>query len=453
MIDASETRYAKTVDGVHIAYRVLGEGPELLVPPDGPIPIDAIPDEPHFDGFVRRLSRFSRVILFDPRGTGMSDPVTFGDPPTLEHWVDDALAVLDTVGSGRAAVLGMTEGGFTASLLAATHPDRVSKLVLVNATPGVASAAGANHRLAERRLADLSSRIEHNWPGDAADVDNAIAVFAPGMIGNDAYRAWLTRAVRRSLSPAAASAVFNVLFRSDIGNVVSSVRVPTLVLHRSDNRYFPIAHGRFLAEAIPDARFVEVPGADHVPYLGDTEPILAAIEEFVTGGRRRADLERVLATVLFVDMVASTERSAELGDQQWRELLNTYRLVVREQLREFRGREINTRGDDFLVAFDGPARAIRCALAICDAAAELGVEVRAGLHTGEIELMGDDIGGIAVHIGARVAALAQPGRVLVTRTVVDLVAGSGIEFTEDEEHDLKGVPGSWHLCEVNPRQR
>jgi class 3 adenylate cyclase/pimeloyl-ACP methyl ester carboxylesterase len=448
MTGLSETRYANTGDGVHIAYRVMGEGPDLLVPPDGPIPIDAIPDEPHFDRFLRHLARFSRVILFDRRGMGLSDPVTPANPPTLENWVDDAMSVLDAVGSVRAGLLGMAEGGFTAVMLAATHPDRVSGLVLVNATPGLASAAVTNHGAAARLVADLSASIDRNW-GDASLLDRAIAGFAPSMIGNDAYRAWLGRATPRSMSPAAARAVFDVLFRSDIADVAPSVQVPTLVLHRSNNRYYPPDNGRFLASAIPDARYVEVPGADHVPYLGDTEPILIEIEEFLTGSHQRTDSERVLATVLFVDMVASTERAVEVGDRAWRDLLDRYRYVVRERLHAFYGREINTRGDDFLVTFDGPARAIRCALALCDAAESLGVEVRVGIHTGEIEMMGDDIGGIAVHIGARVAALARPGAVLVSRTVVDLVAGSGITFAEGEEHELKGVPGAWRLFQVS----
>jgi class 3 adenylate cyclase len=251
------------------------------------------------------------------------------------------------------------------------------------------------------------------------------------------------------MSPAAARAVFDVLFQSDIADVAPSVRVPTLVLHRSDNRFFPPENGRFLASAIPDARYVEVPGADHVPYLGDTEPILAEIEEFLTGSRHRRDPERVLATVLFVDMVGSTERAVEVGDRAWHDLLDRFRYTVRERLHAFHGREINTRGDDFLVTFDGPARAIRCAMALRDAAENLGVEVRVGIHTGEVEVMGDDIGGIAVHIGARVAALALPGAVLVSRTVVDLVAGSGITFTDGEEHELKGVPGTWRLFQVS----
>jgi class 3 adenylate cyclase len=449
MTEMSETRYANTLDGVHVAYRVMGEGPDLLVPPDGPIPIDAVPDEPHFDRFVRRLARFSRVILFDRRGMGLSDPVTSANPPTLENWVVDALGVLDAVGSERAGLLGMAEGGFTAVMLAAAHPDRVSGLVLVNATPGLASSAVTNHGLAERLVADLSASIDRNWGGDERLHDEAIAAFAPSMVGDHAYRAWLRRADQRSMSPAAARAVFDVLFRSDIADVAPSVRVPTLVLHRSDNCFYPPENGRFLANAIPDARYVEVPGADHVPYLGDTEPMLAEIEEFLTGGHQRTDTDRILATVLFIDMVASTERAVEVGDKAWRDLLDRYRYVVRERLHAFHGREINTRGDDFLVTFDGPARAIRCALALCDAAEDLGVQVRAGLHTGEIEVMGDDIGGIAVHIGARVAALARPGAVVVSRTVVDLVAGSGITFAEGEEHELKGVPGTWRLFEVS----
>jgi pimeloyl-ACP methyl ester carboxylesterase len=375
------TRYARSGE-VHIAYHVTGDGPlDLLLVPDGMIPIEAIPEEPSFDRFVRRLGRFSQVIRFDRRGMGLSDPVTPSNPPTLEQWMGDAEAVLDAVGSERAALLGMAEGGFVVSLLAATRPQRVSSLVLIHGTPGFTAEPVAGG-LAADTLERLGGSVEETW----GDVAWGIPLFAPSAIDDQRYRDWLQRAIRHSLSPAMARAVFDVMFRSDIRDVLPAIRVPTLIIHRRGNRYVGPEHGRYLAEHIPGARYIEVEGEDHVPYLGDQEPILAAIEEFLTGGRQPPEADRILATVLFTDIVGSTEKAAQLGDGRWRELLLAHNELVRRELERFQGREIDTAGDGFFAAFDGPARAVRCACEIAAAVRRLGIETRAGVHTGECEV-------------------------------------------------------------------
>lgn len=438
------TRYARSGD-VHIAYQATGEGPlDLLLVPDGMIPVEAMLEEPSFDGFIRRLNRFSRVIRFDRRGMGLSDPVPPSSHPTLEQWMEDAEAVLDAAGSPRAALLGMAEGGFVVSLLAATRPQRVAALVLVNATPGFTAEPFRRWGLAAGAIDRLSGTVETEW----GEVDFGIPMFAPSAVDDVRYREWLKRAVRRSLSPAMATALFDAMFRSDIRNVLPAIRVPTLVIHRSGNRYLDPAHGRYLAEHIPGARYVEVEGSDHVPYLGDAEPILDAIEEFLTGSRRKPEADRVLATVLFTDIVGSTEKAARLGDERWRKLLLAHHEMARRELETFSGRLVDTAGDGLFAAFDGPARAVRCACALVDAVRRLGVEIRAGIHTGECELLGERLGGIAVHIGARIAALSQPGEVLVSSTVKDLVAGSGIRFVDRGMQRLKGVPDEWRIYAV-----
>jgi len=444
MDPAPTTRYARTND-VHIAYQVSGRGPvDLLLVPDGVIPIEAIPEEPSFDRFVRRLGRFARVIRFDRRGMGLSDPVTASSPPTLEQWMGDAEAVLDEVGSERTALLGMAEGGFVVAMLAATRPNRVGALVLIHATPGWTAEPFARGKAAEV-LDRFDASVDTAW----GDLGWAIPSFAPSAADDPRYRDWLQRAVRHSLSPAMARAVFDVMFRSDIRDILPAIRVPTLVIHRRENGYLDAEHGRYLAEHIPGARFAEVDGVDHVPYLGDQGPILEAVEEFLTGGRGPREADRILATVLFTDIVGSTEKAAEIGDGRWRELLLDHHDVARRELQRFGGRLVDTSGDGLFAAFDGPARAVRCASAIVRAVRGLGIEIRAGLHTGECEVVGDNLGGIAVHIGARISALAGPGEVLVSSTVRDLVAGSGIRFSDCGAHRLKGVPEEWRLFRVD----
>ncbi len=440
------TGYARSGD-VHIAYQVTGEGPlDLLLVPDGSIPIEAMLEEPSFARFINRLGCFCRVIRFDRRGMGLSDPVSSSNPPTLEQWMGDAEAVLDAVGSERTALLGMAEGGFVVSLLAATRPQRVAALVLVNATPGFTSEPFRQWGLAAGALDRLRGEIDTAW----VQVEWGIPLFAPSATGDARYREWLRRAMRRSLSPATAKALFEVLFYSDIRDVLPAIRVPTLVIHRRENHYVEPEHGRYLAEHVSGARYVEVEGEDHVPYLGDPSPILEEIEEFLTGSRRKPEANRLLATVLFTDIVGSTEKAAQLGDKRWRELLLRYHEFCRGDLESFGGRLLDTAGDGLFAAFDGPARAVRCACAMIGTVRRLGIELRAGVHTGECELLGDKLAGIAVHICARIATLSQPSEVLVSSTVKDLVAGSGIRFVDRGTHQLKGVPEEWRIFAVGP---
>lgn len=445
MTREAATRYARAGD-VHIAYHLTGEGPlDLLLVPDGMIPIEAIPEEPSFDRFVRRLGTFSRVIRFDRRGMGLSDPVTPANPPTLELWMEDAEAVLDAIGSERTALLGMAEGAFVVSLLAAIRPQRVTTLILINATPGFTAEPFRGWGLAAGAIDSLAGKIETAW----GDVAWAIPMFAPSAVNDKRYHEWLTRAVRRSLSPGMAHAVFDVMLRSDIRDVLPAIRVPTLVIHRRGNRYLTTEHGRYLAEHIHGARYVEVDGNDHVPYLGDQGPILDEIETFLTGTRRRMDVNRILSTVVFSDIVGSTEKAAHLGDRHWRDLLLAYLDLARRELKGFGGREVDTAGDGFFAAFDGPARAVRYAGAVVSGVQGLGIQIRAGVHTGECELLETKLGGIAVHIGARIASMAGPGEVLVSSTVKDLVAGSGIRFEDRGMHQLKGVADEWRIYAVD----
>jgi len=437
----SGPRYAKSGD-VHIAYDIMGDGPvDLLFIPDGIIPIESMTDFPSYERYLKRLASFSRLIRYDRRGTGLSDPITESTPPTLEQWMEDGLAVMDAARARQAAVLGAAEGGYLATVLAASHPDRVSALVLVNATPGISSPPFSELGAAPAALVKLALSVNENWGTDLSGID----LFAPSAAHDERFRAWLARAERSAGSPAMIRAIFNVLFYSDIRDVLPFVRVPALVIHRAGNQYLTADHGRFLAEQIPHARYVEVPGEDHVPYIGDSDAIVDEIEEFLTGMRHRPETNRVLLTLLLVDIVESTQRAAALSDRGWRDLLERFRVAVRQDLARFNGREVDTAGDGFLATFDGPARAIRCALAIVKSAESAGATVRIGVHTGECELLDLGVAGIAVHIAARVTGQAGPGEVLVSRTVKDLVAGAGITFVDRGTHSLRGVPGDWQL--------
>jgi class 3 adenylate cyclase len=340
----------------------------------------------------------------------------------------------------------MAEGGFVVALLAATHPDRVSSLVLVNATPGITAEPFRDWGVAADALDRLAGLVEDDW----GQLEWAIPLFAPSAAGDPRYRDWLVRSILRSLSPRMASAVFDVLFRSDIRDVLPSITAPTLVVHRRGNRYLTPDHGRYLAERIPRASYVEVEGDDHVPYLGDQVPILDAIEEFLTGARRAVVHDRVLATVLFTDIVGSTEMATELGDRRWRDVLIAHYEIARAELERFGGRELDSAGDGIFAAFDGPAAALRCAAAIVAGVRRLWIELRAGVHTGECQVVGDKLGGIAVHIGSRIAGRAAPGEVLASSTVKDLVAGSGIRFEDRGLQELKGVPDEWRLFAADP---
>ena len=436
-----ETRYAKSGD-VHLAYQVVGEGPiDLVYVPTRVSNLDALWDEPHVTAFFEALASFSRVILFDRRGAGLSDPVS--GAATLEEQMDDVHAVMDAAGSERAALFAQLEGGAMAALFAATHPERTTALALYAAFARTAWAPDY----------DFAQKPEEREPRMAAIYDqwgkgSLAHVFAPSLAGDERFRQWFGRLERLSVSPGTFRALTEMMGETDVRHVLPQVRVPTLVLHRTDAEGIDIRHSRYLAEHIPGAKFVELPGRDTMPFAGDTAAILGEIEEFLTGARHEPEPDRVLATVMFTDIVGSTERAAELGDSRWRTLLQRHDALVREHLARHRGREVKTVGDGFLATFDGPARAIRCAAGLAGATPELGLEVRAGLHSGEVEIIGDDVGGLAVHIGARVAARAGRGEVLVSNTVKDLVVGSGIEFEDRGAQELKGVPGEWRLFAV-----
>jgi pimeloyl-ACP methyl ester carboxylesterase len=442
-----ETRYARSGDA-HIAYQVLGDrGPDLLYLSSGTISIDSIDEEPGFARFHRGLASFSRLIRMDLRGVGLSDPIDPSVPPSLEQWVGDALAVLDAAGSERAALCGADEGGLVAMLTAATHPTRTAALILLNAYPRLLRDVDYPHGVPTQFLDRFAQSIlaEEGSAASFADLE----IFVPNVADDPRFRQWWQRAGNRGASPATARALAQTRFHTDLRPVLPAIQAPTLIIHRKGNRAALVGHGRYLAEHIPGARYAELPGDEHLPYVGDSDAIVAEIEEFLTG-MRRVESDRVLATILFCDIVHSTDLVSELGDRRWHDLLDASYAMIRRQLERFWGREINTTGDGLFATFDGPARAIRCGQAIRDGARQLGIDVRVGLHTGEVETMGDDIGGLAVHIGERVCASAGPGEVLASRTVVDLVAGSGITFSDRGERELKGVPDRWQLYAVTP---
>jgi class 3 adenylate cyclase len=437
-----ETKYARSGD-VHIAYQVFGEGDLDLVLVNGfTTHVELVWEHEPARHFLEGLGSFARVINFDRRGSGLSDPVA--DAPTLEQRMDDVRAVMEAAGSERAALFGISEGVTMSILFAATYPDRVSALV---SSGGMArSTEDVDYPWANPVDALMDSAFElvgPNW-GQGAVLEEG----APSQWDNQETRAWWARMERASASPGMLAALVQMFFDLDVRDVVPSVHVRALVLHRRYDRLVNVRNGRWLAEHLPNARYVELPGDDHVLWYQDPDRALGEIQEFLTGTRDAPEPERVLATVLFTDIVDSTRTASEMGDQRWRSVLEGEQRAVRGELERFHGREVKSIGDGFLATFDGPARAIRCARAIQESCEPLGLRIRAGIHTGECEAMGDDIGGIAVHIAARVSALAGPGEVLVSRTVKDLVAGSGIEFADRGEHELKGVPDRWQLHAV-----
>ncbi len=422
-----ETRYAKS-GNVHIAYQVTGDGPiDLLMVPGFISHVEHVWDDPHWAAFLGRLGSFARLIRFDKRGTGLSDRV--GDIPTLEERMDDVRAVMDAAGSQRAALIGTSEGGPMSLLFAATYPERTRALVLLGSYALFSTAV-----MSPEQHAAFEASVEKVWGTGAS-----VATFAPTLADDQAFRAWWARFERLGASPAAVIALMRMNSQIDIRHVLPAIRVPTLVLHRAGDRRVKVAAGRYLAQNIPGARYVELPGDDHLLCAGETAPVLDEIAEFLTGSRSPVAPERVLATILFTDIVDSTARAAAAGDRAWRQLLEAHHACVRRELERFRGREIKTLGDGFLATFDGPARGARCAAAIRDAVHGLGITIRSGLHVGEVELMPDDIGGIAVHIASRVAALAGPGEVLSSGVLKDLVAGSGLRFEDRGVHALKGI--------------
>jgi class 3 adenylate cyclase/pimeloyl-ACP methyl ester carboxylesterase len=434
-----QTHYAPCGE-LSIAYQVVGDGPhDLVVVPPYVWHIEQLWNDPGYHRWMRGLTDFARVICYDKRGSGMSDPVPAA--PSLDERMDDVVAVMDAAESERATVFGMSEGGPIGTVFAASHPERTERLILYGSFVCAMDAAGApgaerctSHR--ERMLAVLD-----HW-GEGRNIE-----WAAPSIDSPTMRRFTGLLERVAMSPAMARANMMANFEIDVRPILPTVRVPTLVLHRRDD-FIPIEHGRYYAEHIPGARIVELEGPDHWPFVGDVDAIVGEAEEFVTGARAAHDTDSLLATILFTDIVGSTERAAALGDNAWRAVLREHDELVRRQLQTHEGREVKTMGDGFLAMFDRPAKAVRCATRIASDAADLGISIRAGLHTGECERRGADVTGLAVHIGARIGALAGPNEVLVSGTVHDLVLGSGIKFSDRGHHLLKGVPGEWPVFAV-----
>jgi class 3 adenylate cyclase len=443
MDDTPETRYAKSGE-VHIAYQVIGDGPfDVITSPGWISHMEYQWEQPLLAHFLRRPTNYARALLFDKRGTGMSDRTA--SVPTLEDFMDDLRAVLDAEGSERAALIGHFDSGAHCAMFAATYPERTTALIIVSGyAKGVRDETypfGADPDVAAMVLA----AIHEEW-----GKGTMLPLIAPSMAGDPSFLEWWARFERLSASPGAAAALYHMTAEMDIRNILKNIQVPTLIVHRAQHPTVPVEAAEYLADEIPGARLVVLPGTDALPYTptgGDD--IMDEVQEFLTGVRGDSPSDRVLATVLFTDIVESTRRVSELGDRAWRELLDRHDTTVRRQLDRYRGTEVKSVGDGFLATFDGPARAIQCALAVRDNLQPLGLDVRAGLHTGEVERRGEDVGGIAVHIGARVAALARPGEVLASSTVKDLVVGSGIEFEARGSHVLKGVPDEWRVFAVS----
>jgi class 3 adenylate cyclase len=436
--------YAKASAG-WVGYQVVGAGPPDVLVVKGPVvAVDLMWEEPRLVRFLNGLSSFSRHIWFDPRGAGSSDPIAPVEGRLIESVVDDMIAVLDELGCERVVVLAASNGP-PALQFAATHPERTSALVLINPTARFRRADDYPEGLADEQIEAALAAVRDRW-GTGTRLNR----LAPSMVGDARFARWLARCERLSMPPQNAYWRQRASYEVDVRDLLGAIRVPTMVVGRAGWRGFE--HARYVAEHIDGARYVELAGGDYWFFVGDIARLLDVIEEFVTGQLPRHDVDRVLATVMFTDVVGSTDQAAGMGDRRWSELLATHDGLTRAELERFRGREIKTTGDGFLATFDGPGRAVRCACAIRDAVRAIGIKVRGGLHTGEIELHGDDIGGIAVHIAQRVQAHAQPDEVLVSRTVTDLVGGSGIPFADRGTHALKGVPNQWHLFAVeDPR--
>lgn len=432
-----DTRYARSGD-LHIAYQVFGEGSfDLVLVPGFISNLEESWDNPSAARWLERLGRFARVIAFDKRGTGLSDRV--GSVPSLDERMDDARAVMDAAHSERAVLLGISEGGSLAALFAASYPDRCASLILYGAF-----ARFSSWYPTEEKLASFYRYVEEKW-----GTGESVWKYAPSKVGDAGFKKIWARHERVGATPAAAVALMRMNQEIDISGVLSAIRVPTLVIHRTEDTAVSIEAGRFLAQHIPRARLAEFAGADHLPYIGENSGDIAdEIHEFVTGSRPVVEADRVLATVMITDIVGSTKRAQDLGDRRWRALLDEHDDFVRHEISRSRGREVKALGDGFLATFDGPARAVRCAAAIVQGVRSLDLEIRCGLHAGEIELTGQDIAGIAVHIAARIAAQAQGGQVLVSSTVRDLVAGSGLRFADEGARILKGIPDEVRVFSV-----
>jgi len=436
-----QTQFAQSGD-VNIAYQVVGEGPIDLVFVMGWVSnIDEFWTEPSFASFLQRLSKFTRLILFDKRGTGLSDRVDEKNLPTLEVRMDDVRAVMDACDSKRAVLFGISEGGPMCALFAATYPERTAALITFGSYVKSRASPDYPWGRTEEEYAAFFDDIRKNWGKGPVGLPARI----PSKLNDEAFKQWWTRYLVRSATPKAVLALGEMNAQIDVRPALPAISAPTLLMHRIGDRSLRVDGSRYMAQHIRGARLIEYPGDDHLPWTNDVEPVLNDIEEFITGTKHVEEADRVLATVMFADIVASTERVAAVGDRAWRGQLEQFYGLVRGELGRHRGREIDTAGDGYFATFDGPARGVRCAQAIAREVKQLGMDVRAGLHTGEVEMLGQKVSGIAVHIGARVATHAGPGEVVVSNTVKDLVAGSGLRFEDRGMHALKGVPGDWHL--------
>jgi class 3 adenylate cyclase len=441
--DAPTTRYARSGE-YSVAYQVVGEGEiDLVYVPGLASHLELFWEEPAYSRFLHRLASFSRLILMDRLGTGLSDRIP-NQVSTPEQRMDDIRAVMDAVGSERAALLGWSEAASLCAMFAATYPERTAALVMYGGYARFVRDDDYPWAIPAEVLDEWIENVTESWGQD----EELLRLWAPSVADAPGPRQWFARFNRLAASPGAAAALFRMSRDLDVRAVLPVIRVPTLILHRTGDALIRVEHSRYMAERIPDAKLVELTGEDHLWYFGDQDAIVDEVEEFLTGARSAPEPDRMLATVLFTDIVGSTERAVVLGDSRWRELLERHHAIIRRELERHRGREVDTAGDGFLATFDGPGRGIRCASAMAQAVRTLGIEIRAGLHTGECEVMNGGVGGIAVHTGARVSSEAGPGEVLVSSTVKDLVAGSGIEFEERGTHKLKGVPGEWRLFAV-----
>lgn len=449
-MDRPQTKYARSGD-VNVAYQTVGDGPfDLILIPGFASNVEYAWEEPTLAEFYGRLAEFCRLIVFDKRGTGLSDRVS--GIPNLETRMDDVRAIMDAEASGRAALIGYSEGTAMATLFATTYPDRTAGLVLYGSFFWWDWLAEGRFPTRHEGARKLQEEIEKRW-GTPDYCDELLENDAPSMLDNERFRQWYATRLRLSMSPSAAVALQRMNMGVDVRALLPSIHVPTLILHRTGDRNVDVKGARYAAQKISGARYVELEGDDHLPWIGDADAIVSEIREFLTGiwesgGWSELAPDRILATVLFTDIVDSSAQAMTLGDRAWRDLLQRHHEIVRRQLSRFRGVEVDTAGDGFFATFDGPARAIRCACAISDAVGGLGIDVRVGLHTGECEIIDGKVGGIAVHLGARVASRARPGEVLVSNTVRDLVAGSELEFDDRGVAELKGIPGEWRLHAV-----
>ena len=445
MTEPLTTCYTTTPEGTYLAYRISGKGPvDVVIPVTGSAGVELIWEDPAFSGFVSRLASFSRLITFDPRGFGSSGRLDPDSIPALQTWKDDIVSIMDAVGSRRAAFLAWGESAGATMFFAATYPERTTSLVIVNAYARYARSDDTPWGLPAKSIPSYVSTIKEIWGSGGC-----FEIVAPSLVPTVEARKRWGRVERLTATPDVLEAATRAVFESNVTQALSAIQAPTLVISRRGDRHVHYLHGRQVASLIRGAKFIELSGDDHIPFAGQQVQLLDEVEEFLTGIRPKPLLDRVLATVLFTDIVGSTQRLAQLGDMQWRGILDKHHAVVRKNLERFQGEEVNTTGDGFLASFDGPARALRCACAIRDEIQTLGIDIRAGLHTGEVERLDGDLAGIAVHIGSRVAAAASAREVLVSRTVKDLVTGSGVIFEDRGEHQLKGVPGTWQLYAVN----